>query len=229
MRVEEERTKLYVPHLDGEITFAHLKIGPGTYASVGTEISAQELIRPTMAQTVSLVYSAFQNKDNKYSQEIKKILKDKRFWGFTGNRYVKSDKGIYIEDNPEIKKGRVLVDNRDNLIKRLESNDDSVRFVPFGFRTEEQFPENLEKNPYVIGLAGEEGAEKLAEVADMYKLKPCVFVLNNDIFINEIIRVSALGSGWSFGKRLALYGDFADDGGGDAFGMFDAEGVVNEE
>lgn len=234
MRVEEGRTKLYVPHLDGKIVFAHPKVDPGTYANVGAEISEQGLIRPTMAQTASLVYSAFQDKDNKYSQEIEKSLEERWLWAFTGNRYVKSDNGVYIEDNPEIRGGKILIDSRDNLIKRLESNDNSVRLVPFGFKVGEQTSGELERNPYIVGLAGEEGAKKLAEVADIYKLKPWVFALGKDNFDNEETRVSALSSGWGVRRRLVVDGDYfgsgrVGGGGGCAFGVFDAEGNVNKK
>jgi len=220
MRIKENKTKLYVSHLGGEITFAHPNVGPETYVNVGTEISTQGLIRPSMAQTASLVYSAFRYRDSKYSQEIERILKNEWLWVFTGNRYVKSDNGVYIEDNPKIKEGKILIDNRDNLIKRLESNDNSVRFVPFGFEKGEQKLRELEKNPYVIGLAGKEGAEKLAEVAGTYKSEPLIFVLNKDDFDSEKTKVSIMGSGWGFGKRLVFGSSHGDGRIAYAFGTY---------
>jgi len=120
MRVKEGITKLYVPHLDGEIVFAHPKVGFGTYTEVGGEISSQGLTRPTMAQTASLVYAIFQDRDNKYSKEIGRTLEDRWFWIFTGSRYSETDGGVYIEDDPEIEGGRFIVDSENNLFKRLE-------------------------------------------------------------------------------------------------------------
>ena len=80
-----------------------------------------------MAQTVSLVHSAF-NSDDKYSKVIKGRMKNKWLWGFTGTLYV-PNKGTYVQDNPEIRNGNIFMEESE-LIKKLEENDISVRFVP---------------------------------------------------------------------------------------------------
>ena len=87
-------------------------------------------------------------------------MKDNWFWGFTGNRHVPNE-GVYIQDNPQIVDEEVLMNKKD-LVKKLDANDPSVRFVPFGFKLGSQSALKLAKNPYVIGLAGEEGAGRIS-------------------------------------------------------------------
>jgi len=201
LRVEKGLTRLIVPHNGQDLTFIHPKEGPGTYAKVAQEIDNANLARPTMAQTASLVHAAV-NSNNQYSQEVLNTLRQNWMWGFTGTLFV-PNKGAYIQDNPEIE-NRMPVMDQSELIKKLEASDPNVRFVPFGFETGEMTPRQLEKNKYVIGLAGEEGAEKLAEVADRSKRKPYLWSFES---VNEhLTRVSALDSDWGFDGRLNVNG-----------------------
>jgi len=168
LRVEEQRTKLFAPHNGGELTFLHPPYGPDTYANVGLAIVQDNLRRPSMGETASLVHAAF-NSDNKYSTEIKDIMRQAWLWGFTGTLYTPD--GAFIQDDPEIRDGMPFMD-RGSLEQKLKEGDPTVRFVPFGYKVGEISPLELAKNPYVVGLAGEEGAEQLARVADKYSGKP---------------------------------------------------------
>lgn len=215
--VREGRTEIDVPHQNGILTFIHPYAGPNTFAKVGEQIDAKNLQRPTYAQTTFLAHTAWQNQDNKYSDEIIKLLKSNWFWGFNGILYV-PNKGAFVEDNPKVVDGRVSM-NHLALVKRLESGDKAVRFAPFGFKTGEQSAKDLAKNAFVIALAGEEGAEKLAEVADNYSAKP--YVYSFDKIDQETVRVPALYA--SCGGRLSLRGSsYGGDRGGCAFGVFGA-------
>ena len=182
MKVKEGRTIITVPHLDEELTFAYPVKGPGTYQNVKKQIdldkTPSQLYRPTTAETISLVYSAIQDKDNKYSQEILKILNEKYFWCFTKNRYVPHE-GVYI---------------RDDISDKVEEE----RFVPFGFKVGEQSTKEFERNPFVITNAGEEGAQKLAEIASELKKIPYVWSCEN--VDQEIERVTDLFSYWIRGR-----------------------------
>ncbi|MDP1695576.1 MAG: hypothetical protein Q8L29_01530 [archaeon] len=214
LQVKEGRTELYVPHNGKTLTFIHPCAGPNTYVKVGEQIESQNLRKPTFAEITSLVHSAHQNLDNKYSEEIVHILKKGYFWGFNGILYVQNE-GAYIQDLPEIKNGRVSMD-KSQLVKRLEANDSSVRFVPFGFRTEEQSLIDIAKNKFVIALAGEGGADKLAEIAEKFSKKLYVWSFNE--VQGEITNVPALGD--YIGDWLGL-GGLDCDGcvGGYAFGV----------
>src|SRR3989344_1735877 len=105
-----------------------------------------------------------------------------------------------------------------DLARRLEEGDEGVIYVPFGFKTGEMTPLELAKNAYVKALAGAEGAEKLAEVADKYKKNP--YLWSFESVERPLTRVSALVSGWVLDYRLCVGGgsdgDYRD---GYAFGV----------
>lgn len=219
IRVE---SKLYVPHLDRELTFIHPYKGPSTYAKLAKQLDKDNLQRPTASQNSSLIYSAWaaqkESPNEQFSKEIISLLKSNWLACFTGNHYVPNE-GVYIQETPKIKEGRVLMEKSD-LVKRLEANDPSVRFIPFGYKIGEQSALELERNPYVIGLIGEEGAQKLAEVSKNYKFHPHVFCSNS---VNEpTTRLSALLAVLCvYGSGLYVDGGVHDYGrNGCAFGVF---------
>ena len=215
LRIKQSRAELTTEHKGEDLTFMHPSYGPGNYANVKELIEKDNLEPPTMAQTASLVYSAF-NSDDEYSKEIKEIMKSRWLWAFTGTLYI-PNKGAYIQDNPQVKNGMPYIDQSE-LERKLEAHDPGVRFVPFGFKIGEMSPIKLSKNAYVIALAGEEGAEKLAEVADEYQNKPYLYIFTS---VNEpFIRISALGSAWGLDHRLSVNGDYHGSGrDGFAFGV----------
>ena len=202
LRIKEEKPKLTVDHKGKDLTFVHPSYGPDTYANVGSEIEREGLIRPTMSEITSLFHSAF-NSDNKYSKEIQKLMKDRYLWGCTGTLYV-PNKGAYIQDDPEVRNGMPFMEESE-LVRKLESSDPSVRFVPFGFQTEEMTSLQLSTNPYVKALVGDEGAEKLAEIADKHRNKPYLWSFR---FVDKpLIRVSTLDSYWDLGGWLDVVGN----------------------
>ena len=187
MKVKEEKygkTELTVSHNGNDLTFIY-----PSFDSFYPErsIDEAELGRPTLAQTVSLVHTAF-NSDDVYSEEIKKRIKD-GVLAFTGVLYV-PNKGVYFEDDPKVSFGMPKM-KESELIKKLEKNDPSVRFVPFGFKVCWITSEELRKNKYVIGLVGEESADKLADIAGRFKKDP---TLCNYSFTDGLLkRISFMG------------------------------------
>jgi len=175
MKIEEGRTELTVNHQGRDLKFVYLTYFPGNYANVSDKIESAGLVTPTMAETASLVYGAF-NSDDKSSwdvrREIKNAMRYASLWAFTGSLYVPG-KGAYIQDNPRVRGGMPFMDESD-LVRRLEANDPGVRFVPFGFKIGDMAASELAENQYIIGLAGEEGAVKLAEVAGKHRYNPCL-------------------------------------------------------
>lgn len=193
---EEERITITVPHQGKRITFVAPHAGPSNYNAVGKQIDEAGLLRPTFAETVSLAYSATQNKDNKYAQGILDILNNKWFWTCDLIKNVQN-KGASISDR-----------NRRNV------------YVPHEFQAGEQPLEELVKNPFVLALAdGEEGAEKLVEIAKSQKTKP--HVLNSEKPFRGNVRedITALNSNW-FGMWVPFVSYvFNIYGGGCAFGL----------
>ena len=206
-RIERGETRIMVPHLDGELIAVHPFL-QGTYFQLADQIDAKQLQRPTMSQTASLIYDAYKNPNNDpIYKEIKQIIKDNYFYAFNGLLYAPS--GVYVQDNPEFAENAStsddLIMNEQDLQSRLSSNDPSVRFVPYGFKVEEQTYQELEKNPFIIALAGQEGAEKLAYIASQNKSNP--FLFSPEKVKKPVKRVAGLDSNWS-GGRLNVDGDY---------------------
>ncbi len=111
-----------------------------------------------------------------------------------------------------------------DLVIKLEANDSSVRFVPFGFKTEGMNTTELAKNPYVVALAGQESAEKLAEVAGKHRNIP--YLWSFESVDKPTTRVASLGSG----RGLVVGGGGRGYGrGGLAFGVRkSAEGAAQK-
>ncbi|MDP2628531.1 MAG: hypothetical protein Q8P15_01390 [Nanoarchaeota archaeon] len=212
-----------IPHENGKRTFQYPAFR-GTYGNVAEAIDKEGLKRPNSPETASLVYDAFQNRKGEYESEIIKILKDAWFWEFTGNIYLpKSNEeinnGVILEHYPKITNGKLDM-NKDSLIKRLRYNDSNVKFVPFGYKIGEQNLRELEKNPYIIARYGEEGAQKITEVASKYKKNPKLWSF--DSVDEEKARISALSGSWDLGRlgaSLGVDGGWIDVVGGHAFGV----------
>ena len=213
------KTYLNVKSPNGVISFVAPAFGPGTYADVNSRILEAGLEEPTMAQTANLVHAAWQNPNEKYSSDIIKKLRSNWLWTFNGLLYVPNE-GIYIQDRPEIRNGRVFMDKSD-IVKKLGAKDPSVRFVPFGtFKRESQTSLELAKNPFIQALAGEEGADKLAQVADKYSNKPYVWAFDKKDVSQLTARVAGLDSWGILGGGLLVSGDDWDDSyDGYAFGV----------
>ncbi len=218
--IRRRRTEIDVPHAGNVLTVIHQKYGPGTYTQVQEAITSDGLVPPTMAEQASLVYAAFQDSEDKEPEfvDVKDIMNSGRLWGFTGTLYAPNE-GAYVKDHPEVKDGIPFMDRAD-LVAKLEAKDSSVRFVPFGFKIDYMTPLELSKNPYVIALAGEEGAGRLAEIADKHKFKmPRLWSFKS--VDQPLTRVSALGSGWGLGEGhgLRVSGDDVGCWDGWAFGV----------
>ena len=70
-----------------------------------------------MAQTASLVNTAF-NSDDKYSQEIRRLMKSNWLWGFTGVLYVPK-KGKFLQPFEEIYTGEGKREEIHHILGRI--------------------------------------------------------------------------------------------------------------
>jgi len=199
-----------IPHEGGSITFQHPAFR-GTYGNLAQQIDADGLQRPTSAQTASLVHDALQNPKGEYEAGILKILKDSWLVEFNGNLYLPKHEGeevhngVIVEANPTIQNRRLVMDRKD-LIERLRKNDSNVKFVPFGYAVGEQSTHTLAKNPYIIARYGEEGADKIADLASKYKKNPKVWSFES--VDSEIVVMSALNDGrLIFDNRIDVNGN----------------------
>ena len=206
----KERIELTVKHLGEDLTFVYPPTSLGNYANTQRVIEEAGFLPPTMAQTASLVHAAFSLK-GKYGEEIRKLMNDSWLWAYTGTLTV-PNQGLYIQDYPPIVNGMPNISS-DDLERRVEEGE--LRFVQFGFKTGEMSPSELGKNPYVHALAGKEGAEKLAKVAEKYLRKPYLWALT-DTNIPQT-RVSVLISDWDDGRLDVNGSDHGYDRNGCSF------------
>ena len=214
IQVKEGRTELTVSHPDGEITFIAPECGTRTYFQLDKEITDANLEMPTMAQTASLVHAAWQNPDEKYSKRIIEMLKNGWLWASNAIRYVPKNydgkliEGAYIIDRPDVKQGKLIIDEED-ILCRLEKKDPSVRYVEPNFESGELSSQELAKNAFVIALAGDEGAEKLAAVSQHYKLNPCLYIPNTGQLETRVAALDRryLGRLLVVGRSLGYYWD----------------------
>src|SRR3989344_2420917 len=198
-----------VEHRGNDLNFATSAFGPGDFYSLREKIDSSKLglVMPTLEETVSLVHSAIENKDKRHTKDILKILDKNWFYANNAITYVPHE-GMYVEDNPKVKDGKVIL------------NKEIARFAPFGYKIGSMSPLELEKNQGVIALVGEEGAEKLAQIAHKYISNPRFWSF--DSTDKEVVMVPALGDFWSVGGRLGVGvgGVFLGyDVGGCAFGV----------
>jgi hypothetical protein len=221
MEVKEGKTYLTVPHEGGKLTFQY-PFFKGYFGDIVNSIEKAGLKKPNSSKTASLVYDAFKNPSGKYESEIIDIMNNYWFGEFTGNLYLpKSNEevnnGVIIDNNPIIQNGKLIM-NKNDLIKRLKENDSNVKFVPFGFKTGTQNLIELQKNHYIIARYGEEGAEKIAEIASKYKNNP--YLWSFDSVDKEEVRLSALSRYRDFDIGLIVDGDsLSDCGNSHAFGI----------
>lgn len=230
LEVVEQRTQLIAPHNGGKLTFLHPPYGHGTYANVGSGIETDKLKRPTMAETASLVYASFNSPEDsryiRYSNEIKDIIRQALLWAYTLSKQytLRPINGVFVydESNGERFSGLNGSKLEQMLGQRQEhgvvySDDGLLRFIQFGYKVGEMSSLELAKNSYVIALAGEEGAEKLAGIADKYRNKP--YLLSFKSVDRNMTRVSAISSRDS-GRRLSVGGyGIGNHGVGRAFGV----------
>ncbi len=218
MKVETEITE--IPHKGGKLTFRSLPFR-GNLRLITGSLDSYGLKRSSSSEIASLFYYAFQNPKGEYESELIRVIKGD-YWirEFTGNYYLpKSNEeinnGVILESNPKITNGKLDMDKK-FLIKRLQNNDSLVKFVPFGYKIGEQSASELMENSYIVERYGEEGAEKIAEIASKFKKKPR---LHNYGFVNEEkVEMSALDGDGGYGDRLIIGGGYWDDN-GLAFGI----------
>ena len=218
---------------DVRLTFNAQRVGPGKFRELRDADYGLSYRMSAMPELVPLVYASFRNIGCKTAQNVVDALMQYWLSGNTGILY--TQKGMFVQDIPElVPTNRRISMNQEDLEKRLGSkeekrvvfsDDKSVRFVTYGFKTESQSVLELSKNPGVIALTGsEENAEKLARVSEYYKSNPYFSAVYN---INSSpIRIAILGSGGGLGgDRLTVGSYWANSNLGYAFGIKESEGT----
>ncbi len=214
-----------------EFIFDAQRIGPTTFKVLRENDYGEGYRMPTMPELVPLVHASLENKkEYKMARNVVKTQKHHRITGNTAVHYF--PKGMFAEDIPKMKSGRIVTPTFKVLEKKLGSHkergvvfsdDGSVRFTPYNFKKGYQTPLELSINKGIIALVGgEENAEKLAEASEHYKTNPCFWALEN--VGSPITRVTDLTSYTILGNRLDVEAHI-DEGSSNkySFGIF--EGV----
>jgi len=187
----KSRTRLLIPHHNSKITFLHPPYGRGNYSVIKKRIDEEYDLgvrRPNTDQIISLIYSAIEDPEERYSKEIMRQFAGSGIWAF--DRIIKTKNGLYIIDDTQ-RKDKIKFDES-KIQKELKkqpdgvyrSGDERIRFVDtnsFKKNREvcETYPyrfieiEIKRKNDiFLIALSSKEGAKKICEVAEELGLAP---------------------------------------------------------
>ena len=209
------RTEMDVPHKSGIITFGLPLVGPGAYQDVMGGITKDNLLRPTTAQKLSLVYLALQNSDEENCKTIISRFKDDYLWTCTKNDHNKDSNEIVVYDDIN----GDMPSDRETLIKRFKDGDEAIRVVPYGFKTGEQSISEMVKNSYLIAQIGDKdfAEDIVVKISKLLKRdRGYVFALEKP---TNAKMYTAVNSDWN-DDWLYIYGDCGDsDNGGCASGI----------
>lgn len=151
-------------------------VGPEDFASLRAENYGPRKTMPTAGEIVAHLAAARKSGE---SETMHKALNELGIIANTVLLWTK--KGLYVQDNPLMKKGIPVVDEKKyasliGMPKAKEvtfSKDKSVRFVPFGFLTGRQNAHALATNLAIRAIVGsEEHAHQLGEFARSFKIEP---------------------------------------------------------
>src|SRR3989344_6307647 len=174
--------------------------------------------KPSFREVVLLAYASLEHQNKETAKNVVETLRTNWLTGNTAPHYFPN--GMFVEDNPQIKGGRIVTPSQKALEERLGSHqesgvtfsdDRSVRFVPYGFKRESQTASELAANPGVIALVGsEENTEKLAKSSQHYRVNPYFWALPK--VENPETRVAGLDSD-AFDYWLNVGAVNSEDGG----------------
>lgn len=213
-RIRVRRTEMDFQHEGKTLTAVHPFYGPANSRTLQNLIRKEGYIEPISAQLTSFVHEYFGGSEQQV-QEVTQISRDGYFRGFTGILYIPEEGLAYFIDYPEFDINSHV--NKENLLKRL---DESRARVSFKHLKEGSVDwRKVAKHPYFVAWAGgEEGAEKLAELASKSK-KAYIGVPNVSNLKEPIARVASLGfylSGYVWGVDSGGCGDLESSS---AFGV----------
>ena len=171
-RIRLGRIEMDYRHRDETLTSVYPLAHQGYFQRVMGNITARKLLRPTTAQTFSLIDFALNNPDSQECKDIISIVNYEGLWTATENLW--GDKDVIIYDNVD---GKMPTD-RKSLIKRMKDGDKSVRVAPYQFKSRgSQSISDFVTNPFIIGQVGDGdfAEEVVARVAKRIStLKPNV-------------------------------------------------------
>lgn len=204
------RTEIDVPHKGGIITSVLPLIGPNYHKDVMGEIDSASLLRPTTAQTLSLLDLAFQNPDDQHCEEI--LNRFRRDYLRTSTESLSFPEGVIVYDNID---GQ-MPSTSSELMKLVEAGNKRTRFVKEDFKTGWMSISDFLKHPYTIAQIGEDMIPVAERVAKQLHKKEA-YVSGLSRANSDTKRFTALG-GYG-GGGFSLSGGYDGGGGGCASGI----------
>jgi hypothetical protein len=201
MRIMEQ-TEIEFPH-EGKLQAARYPLfGPENSKTLLAQIRHQEYREPVFAELVSFVHYYF-DKEGGQAEKIREIMKTKYLVGFTGILFLPGDKEIIFIDYPSFERRSVV--DVDNLETRLRMRGSRAKVSIDNIATGSLPPDDIRKNNLIMALCGgEEGAEKLAELASWHPEKKChVVVPSMENFTSPQARMPLLYS-YDKGRSLTI-------------------------
>jgi len=176
-------TSITVPHEEGELTFKAVPFGPNNFKELRDSIEEEGFRMPTLTESVSIIHAALHYPEvhqNSSIQTYRELITNKLYegrWiaGNTGILYIPGE-GLYVKDDPRVEittdclRAIEILMKKEDLEARLKEGDRRVRFVPDGYEVE-NLKEGVRTNPAIVGLVGQEGAKKLAEIKKVVDAK----------------------------------------------------------
>ncbi len=225
-RVRVGRTEMDFSHEGKILTAVHPFYGHANSKTLLENIRQDGFREPTAPEVASFVHEYF-NGNEPQAQEVQEIMKSRYLRGFTEILYVPEDNGEglahFIDGDLEFNENSYVI-TRD-LQSRIEEARESVSFehlrqgsVPW---------REVAKNPYFVAWAGEEGAEKIAELASKHsKREAYIWVPNVSELKEPTTKIASLVSDWEGDGLLVGSYELGVDADAHAFGVLDsAEGT----
>jgi len=153
-----------------DLVFMHPAYGPEIYCGIQSKMDEDNLNLkiPTTLDAIALAESAF-DLDSKLSDEIRNevtgIMYGKWILTSTAILYI-PNKGAYVHQ--ELSREMFFLDKY-QLVNKLGSNVNDAKFVLFGYQIGKMSIEEFKTNPFLIALAGEEGAANAVRLAGRFK------------------------------------------------------------
>lgn len=190
------------PHQGKTLTAIYPFFGPANSKTLVAEIEREKYVEPTFPELTSFVHHYFNGK-GPASEEVHEVMTTKYFVGFTGILYVPHKNEIHFIDRPEFDRGSVV--DIDDLVTRRRMNETRTKVSLDNIETGSIAWDKIAGNPLFIALSGgEEGAEKLAEIASAHTdKKGHIFVPEISNFTSPQARIPLLYS-YQKGRSLTV-------------------------
>lgn len=166
------------PHQGDSLSAIYPFYGPANSKTLQTLIKYEKYREPEFPELVSFIHRYFSGEGSQ-AEEINEIMRTKYFVGYTGVLYLPQKKEVYFIDRPAFDRGSIV--DVENLVTRQRLNEARARISLDNIESGSVPWNEMVKNPLFIAVAGgEEGAEKLSEIASKHPNK------NGYIFLPKI-------------------------------------------